>query len=257
MKNEDFIMIREWYDSYTAAYLKMSPGIRESVEIKLDHTEQVVREMGMLTTELEMPEQDGVIGRTIALLHDIGRHEQVVRYGTMNDRKSTDHAELGLKEITRHMVLDHLEESVSDLIVTAIRNHNKLKIADDLDERTVLFCKLIRDADKLDIWRVILEMDQSGDECKIEKAFIGLGKKKSMAWEIVRAVKSGEMADMKFLESQNDFRLLSIGWVFDLNFEVSKREVLARKYVDTLAKYLPEDSNVEEAISVAKKYLAK
>ena len=37
------------------------------------------------------------IAEAVALLHDVGRFEQYKRYGTFNDRKSVNHAALGVE----------------------------------------------------------------------------------------------------------------------------------------------------------------
>ena len=40
---------------------------------------------------------------------------------------------------------------------TAIRLHNKLTLPKGLDEKTLLYCRILRDADKADIFRVLTE----------------------------------------------------------------------------------------------------
>ena len=41
---------------------------------------------------------------------------------------------------------------------TAIRLHNKLTLPENLDQRTRTFAKVLRDADKCDIFRVVCDM---------------------------------------------------------------------------------------------------
>ena len=99
----------------------------------------------------------------LGLLHDIGRFEQVRRYGTFVDSVSVDHAEFGadllFKEgLIKDFPVEKLTAEELCLIETAIRLHNKLNLPQELDERTRYFCNLIRDADKTDIFRVISQL---------------------------------------------------------------------------------------------------
>jgi hypothetical protein len=52
-----------------------------------------------------------------------------------------------------------LDESEDKLIEIAVRNHSAYRISKDLDERTAMYCNILRDADKVDIFRVNVEFD--------------------------------------------------------------------------------------------------
>ena len=53
------------------------------------------------------------------------------------------------------MIRKFIEDNQYDgIIKKAIENHSKLKIEENLDERTLLHSKIIRDADKIDNYRV-------------------------------------------------------------------------------------------------------
>jgi len=95
----------------------------------------------------------------LGMLHDIGRFEQIKRYGTFNDAESIDHAKLGA-DILFHenRIRDYIEDKTEDeLIEKAIRAHNQLRLPDGMNEREVMFCNILRDADKIDILRVNTE----------------------------------------------------------------------------------------------------
>lgn len=102
----------------------------------------------------------------LGLLHDIGRFEQVRKYNTFNDDESVDHAELGADILFKEGLIDRfptssLPEGWSQLAETAIRQHNKLNLAKGLDETTETLSNILRDADKVDIFRVLLELSYS------------------------------------------------------------------------------------------------
>ena len=99
----------------------------------------------------------------LGLLHDIGRFEQARRYNTFVDSQSVDHAELGADILFKEDLIDRfptetLPDGWRQTAETAIRQHNKLAIAEGLDERTKIFSEILRDADKVDIFRVLSEI---------------------------------------------------------------------------------------------------
>ena len=122
-----------------------------------------------LSTRFQITESPGLstdftdLAWFLGLLHDIGRFEQVRRYGTFIDSVSVDHAEFGADLLFQENLISRftsqaLPEEWLQLLETAIRLHNKLTLPEDLDERTRCFCDIIRDADKVDIFRVVAQM---------------------------------------------------------------------------------------------------
>lgn len=92
----------------------------------------------------------------IGILHDIGRFEQLRRYQTFFDYRSMDHAKYGV-----HVLFEegHIKDFIAsseenDVIRAAIGEHNVYEVRGDLSKRELHFARLIRDADKLDIFRV-------------------------------------------------------------------------------------------------------
>ena len=127
------------------------------IELKVVHTLRVAEVMDRITAGLDLPDETRYLAALCAVFHDIGRFEQVTRYGTYNDRRSVNHAVLSCEVLRENGFLEHLPERQQEMILTAIENHNKLAIDDGLDEDTMLLAKLIRDADKVDIFRVFAE----------------------------------------------------------------------------------------------------
>lgn len=124
------------------------------IKLKIIHTLAVADVMDKLTAALHLSEHQRYLAHICAVFHDIGRFEQVKRYNTFVDSKSVDHAALGCEVLEEEGFLNDLEVEDRNRIITAIRNHNQFVIEEGLDEETLLLCKLIRDADKCDIYRV-------------------------------------------------------------------------------------------------------
>jgi len=204
-----------------------------------------------------LPENDRYTSLSVALLHDVGRFEQFVKYRTLNDRQSESHAQISIDELKSHRVLDHLTVEEIEIIFKAIDAHSRKTIPENLDQRSVLFSKLIRDADKLDIWKVLIEADQGTTTALNAIVFSDLPDNEEYNPKALKAISSGEMFDLAEIRSRNDFRLLAMAWVFDLNFSASFHLVLERGYIDMLAERLPEHENIKKAVLTVNNYLAR
>ncbi|MCR5675350.1 MAG: HD domain-containing protein [Lachnospiraceae bacterium] len=132
------------------------------IRLKIDHTYRVAAFTERIAKSLSLDRADVELAWLSGMLHDIGRFEQLKRYGTFIDRLSVDHAELGADLL----FADGLIGSFADLddvperramLETAIRLHNKLALPEDLNDRMRMFSDILRDADKCDIFRVLTE----------------------------------------------------------------------------------------------------
>ena len=141
---------------YASAY---DDGSDTRIKLKIIHTQRVTEVMEQLTAARLLSEQDKKLAYLCAVYHDIGRFEQLKRYHTFLDYKSIDHAQLGCEILRQGDFLGELSDREREQVLTAIGNHNRLAIEDGLDEKTLLFAKLIRDADKCDIFRVFAQED--------------------------------------------------------------------------------------------------
>ncbi len=247
--------IREWFTTFTDGYRQRSEELGPGIVLKIDHTLRVVEEMDSLTTSLKMGEDDKRIANIIALLHDVGRFPQIEKYGTMSDRRSENHALLGVHTILENRVLDVLSAEESDLILTAITNHNMFALPEGLSDRVLHFSKLIRDSDKLDIWRVMIAADDGNDSKDKETVFYAMNEGDEVSPEIIKDLVERKVTRVEYLKTRNDFRLLVLGWVFDLQFCHSFEQVQRRQIIETFEKKLPETADVKQAIQAVRTYL--
>lgn len=129
------------------------------IYLKYVHTGKVAENCEAIARSLGVSEADVDLAWEIGMLHDIGRFEQVKRYGTYIDAKSIDHAQFGADLLFKEDQMEQFDADVSryDLIELAIRCHNRYRLPEDLSERELLFCQIIRDADKVDIFRANYE----------------------------------------------------------------------------------------------------
>ena len=148
--------VREQFAAYTRKYDSTDPKIALKIAHTYrvaDHCEEIARSLGMTGEKVDFSWISG-------MLHDIGRFEQVKRYGTFIDAQSVDHAEFGADLLfgSEKLIKEYIdEESIYSELETIIREHNKLRIRESVTGKTFTFCNILRDADKIDIFRVNVE----------------------------------------------------------------------------------------------------
>lgn len=147
--------VEEQFKSYTDAY----DSTDEKVALKIEHTGKVAQICEEIAKSLSLKEEEVDFAWLLGMLHDIGRFEQLRRFHTFYDAKSVDHAILGA-ELLEEGLLQRFWKDASDkerdTLLKAIRFHNRYVLPPDLTDEEKLFCDLIRDADKVDIFRVAM-----------------------------------------------------------------------------------------------------
>ena len=129
------------------------------VKLKIDHTYRVAALCARIAQSLALPPEDVDLAWLSGILHDVGRFEQLRRYNTFIDAQSVSHAALSVAVLfDEGRIRDYLDDAGADaLLRTAVEWHSAYRLPDGLDERTVMYCNILRDADKIDILRVNVE----------------------------------------------------------------------------------------------------
>ena len=118
---------------------------------KIHHSLRVMELSKQIATMMNLSQEDIELATLIGLLHDLGRFEQYTQYHTFKDNNIFDHADYAYNMLNS-VIRTYIDSpKYDDIIKIAIKNHNKYSIEEGLTERQLLFSKLIRDADKLDI----------------------------------------------------------------------------------------------------------
>lgn len=148
----DLDKAKKAFEDYLSHYDMTIPSIR----LKVIHTYEVIKCSDQLCMQLNASKEDQQLAALIALLHDIGRFEQWMRYQSFADYKTVDHALFSSELLfDQGLIRSFIEDDqYDDIIKHAIEQHNKFKVDEGFDERTLWFIHVIRDADKLDNFRV-------------------------------------------------------------------------------------------------------
>ena len=132
----------------------------ENIERKIYHSLRVMEISKKISTNMGLENEKIELATLIGLLHDIGRFEQFKIYQTYSDLESIDHGDLGADILKQNNFIRNFikEAKYDEIILKSVQNHNKYKIADDLNKEEKLFCKIVRDADKIDILYEAIEI---------------------------------------------------------------------------------------------------
>jgi hypothetical protein len=166
-----------------------------------------------------------------------------------------NHGTLGAATVKEHRILDCLDEKERDLIVEAVRFHNAFAVPSAKDENAGQFIRLVRDADKLDIWRVFCEYYEGGEEAGADAVPLGLPDLPECSERAFDSIMSQEIVRLGCMKTLTDLKLLQLSWVFDINYKASFRLAADRGIIQRLATALPQTEDLLRAVAVVDKYV--
>lgn len=247
----------QWFESYIESFLQKYPELTENIQIKADHCIKVSKEIVGIARSLQLNKEEILLAETIGLFHDIGRFRQYVKYQTFSDSKSQNHAELGVEVLKEKDILNNLPHHQQEIIFKSILNHSRAEIIPDHNDQVMFHSKLIRDADKLDIWRLITEYYMVKDEKKNKTLELDLPDEETISEEVFEAIVNRRVVLKESMKTSSDFKLLQIGWLFDLNFNFSIHRLYDKKYLDKIFNALPDNEKVNQIKEVVDEYFEK
>lgn len=233
-----------WFDQYVNQIVDKHPLLSENILIKADHSWKVRSEILGIAENLNLNHEEMLLAETIGLFHDVGRFMQYVKYQTFSDSKSQNHAELGIEVLKELEVLKDLSNEHQQIVYKSIYNHSRAKIVPDSSEKVIFFSKLIRDADKLDIWRLITEYYMVREQKKNKTLELELPDTNEISDQVFESILNKQVVMKETMKTLNDFKLLQIGWLFDLNFDYSIVRLYHKKYLDKIFDTLSENQKV-------------
>lgn len=203
------------------------------IDLKIRHTYGVVKVSEYIANKLNLNNEDIELAKLIALLHDIGRFEQIRQSDSFIDNKDMDHAILGNNILFKdNLIRDFIEDTQYDNIISkAILNHNRLYIEDGLTERELLHAKIIRDADKTDNFRVKAEEDF--------KNIIDNSNKYILENDIISENIFNDFMNSKIIVREDrkthmDFWVSYIAFIFDYNYKFGLEYIKEMNYINII-----------------------
>ena len=251
---DKFLELKKFFDLYTKKFDLEKEKDQKNIQLKIDHSKRVVKNIEEITGEMSLSKEEKYTAKIIALFHDIGRFKQYREYKTFSDYKSEDHSRLALELIKKNKLLDDLSQDKQSIIFKAIEQHNKADLDLNLlnNEREIFFARLIRDADKLDIFNIFVERYKT----KSQKDYIiKLSKKAEINEEIYNKVLKKESINYDKLETIADLKAMQLGWIFDINFKETIEIIKKREYIEIIYNSMDQNERAEDIYQQIKAHL--
>jgi putative nucleotidyltransferase with HDIG domain len=247
MKQEQLDKFKIWFNDYVACFYGDDRYINANIKLKDDHSRRVCDEMLYLADELNLNANQRLLAETIALFHDIGRFEQFKKYQTYHDPRSINHCLLGVQILRQMKLLDCLDPAEKQLVEKAIEYHGAKEIPGNLASDCLLYCQMIRDADKIDIFLVMtVNYKRHRDDPDNFDLEVELPDEPRCTPEILEAVLAGEKIDYAKLQTWNDMKLCNLAWVYDANFVPTLKRIRQKRYIELVLEFLPDTPDIRK-----------
>lgn len=259
MQNEDLAFFQKWFSEYVNGFSSPDSFIQRNVDLKAEHTKRVCENIILLSKAEKLGENERRIAETIALFHDLGRFEQFLKYKTFKDSESENHAALGVKILKEAGILSRLSGKEKDIILKAVEYHNLMEIpktASDSPE-VLFYSKLIRDADKLDILRLICKDYEGEEKCRNPALELYLPDTPDCSGPVIEAIMNSRMAKIRDVRNQNDIKLLRLSWLFDINFPKTLALLRKHRYLEIIMSSLPETEEIRRLRKHLENYIKR
>lgn len=243
----------QWFARYVDSF-RVGGALEDMQELKRKHSRRVCAIACAIAESLEWNgEREAWLAHAIGLLHDTARFEQYRDYKTFADAASFDHGGRGAEILAREFEWNGIDDGDKEKLLAAVRFHNKIEIPPSTPLAQYRWCALARDADKIDVFRMVQSHIDNGtiyDMLPRHKKATGLS---PALVEEVRATGRGSYINAHSLQ---DFRLIQLTWGIDLNYPVSaatlREEGIFRRVADDL-----KDCGIDDIVGGLMEKIAK
>lgn len=273
--------IKKTFQEYTDRYDSTNPKIK----LKIDHTYRVANLCEQIAQSLELSAAEVDLAWLSGMLHDVGRFEQLRRYNTFSDAQSIDHARFAVELLyDEGLIADYVPEisttelvagartwrsmggvneshtaqsedmPLSDILQTlriAIGEHSAYRIQKGLDERTRMFCQILRDADKVDIFRVICDTPMEEVYGFQTKDIL----RSAITPEVMQAFYEHHAVLRKLKKCPADYIVAHGSLTFELVYPESLRIAKEQRYLKQMMSFQSENPDTEEIFEDLRKDL--
>ena len=267
------------YDAYVDTYREADGELPVMMRLKRVHTGFVVKNAELIADGEGFSAEEREVALAAALLHDTGRYEQLKRYNTFKDSDSIDHAVFSHDIVVEKGWLDQVDkvkvkgegEQWKDSILKAVLYHNRRDLPKEIENPSFTFTShlhltsiaahTVRDADKLDIFRVLEDQVEHTDWKGDSRAFWNLAISAQPNPLVVECIEKGQPVDYQNIKSLSDFVLIQVGWMISgVHFATARRLCRERKHLSFRRKFLhqlTDDSSIDRVCDLAAEKLAR
>ena len=226
------------FEEYFQSLIIDSPENQAQFEDIRAHSLRVVTNSLLLANVLLQTEDEKKIVTMNALFHDMGKASLISKnIEALNIQR--DHATVSAKIIQQMEFYQGLSADVQLIVLRSVENHNKIKLPKLDNDQQTLFARLLRDADKLDIFDSSFRYfkEKFGVQPYVTK---DLNNSIEVSEKILKSILAGKNAAFEDMKSMNDYKLLLLSMAFDLNFKYTFRVMSEKQYIQKIYETLPK-----------------
>lgn len=243
--------MEDWYqsavgdfESYVGSFSDLTPEQQRNFTIKKDHTLRVAANAKHLAEALNLSPDEDQAAVLAAVFHDIGRFSQIAEFSTLDDAVSTDHAVLSVDIVKNKNYLSAIDEKMQEVIFNAILLHNKFELPRNLGGETLVIAQVLRDADKLDILKVLTDYYTAKNQPVNHMLTWDLPQSSQVSPAVEKEIMAGKLVSRKEVKSDTDVKIMQLSWIYDINFKPAVELILRNRYLDKIYNSLSKNDKV-------------
>lgn len=200
-------------------YVKQFDIKNHNIMDKFHHSYRVMEYAKEIGKHLNLKEKDMNLLMMCSLLHDIARFKQVTEYNTFDDLKSFDHGDIGCQILKENKFIEKFTKNKEeqDIILFSVKNHNKKEIIDGT-KKEVMFSKIVRDADKIDI------MIEQGNILTKDNLIINEA--------LLEEINDNKLCSNINVKNEADSIIRMLSFIYDINYHKSFEIILENKIIE-------------------------
>jgi putative nucleotidyltransferase with HDIG domain len=254
---EMVVDLKKWFFDYVRTFECKDKEIQSGIRLKKKHSIRVVNEIRHIGRQLNLSERDVRLAEVVAILHDVGRFEQYQRYRTFADPLSLNHAQLGARTVQESGVIRRWPDSLQEVVVYAISHHSLAELPSNGARAHVFFSRLLRDADKLDILKLVTRYFLPARDRTKRSFEAGLPDTPGVSEQVQDDLTQERVVDVEHVRNLNDQILFRLGWIYDINFHPTLRRIREKRYVEMIRCSLPNSPEIDEIFHAVRSFMGK
>lgn len=212
---------------------------------KVIHSYRVAELCSIIATKEGLSNHDIELATTCGLFHDIGRFPQLSSFHSYNDHTFKDHGDLGYNIIINDKIFHNiLSKKDQQIVAIATKYHNKYSLPNAIKKEERLFCEIVRDADKIDIIKGMLEGNILYKE-----------EDKPISKEVLDDIKLNKLVLWSHIKSNSDYLSELFSYAFDINKKSSLKLIQEEDLFNRLYNLVNNKSYLQDVDKKVNNYI--
>lgn len=252
---ESYNKIKTWYDGYVSEFSSEDPEIQFNIDLIKKHVSCVLKNVQELSASIDLDQSDLFLLQTGSILHDIGRFDQLLKTGACADNDELDHIQISLDVINKYGVLDGLDETDKQLVVDCVSLHDVSVLPKIKDEQSLRLINLFRDADKIDVLRIVSEYYTHKKLYPNKYLDMEFNDTPGFSKKIIKTILEERVVKREDVENLNDLKLSQMSLIFMINNKKSFKMISEKGYIKAIFETLSKNDHVIEMYRKVKIYM--